>query len=196
MKTWKYITVLTVTAAVFAARSATAQDSTTTTTTVQTEPPPTVVVSNYAEPFYRDHEFSIDGFGSLSLGEQFIDNISATKVRKNGRLGGGAGVNLFFNKMVGIGADAWSEDLHNHAVDDVSGALIVRFPLADSGVAPYVFGGGGYQFDPVPQGFGQFGGGIEFRFNPHAGIFIDARYLVTRKSEDFGLARLGLRFGF
>jgi len=196
MKAWKYLTVLSAVAAAFFVRSAAAQD--TTTTVIQTEPTPpsTIVVSNSEEAFYRDHEFSIDGFGSVSLGEQFLNSLSTTKVKKNGRLGGGAGVNLFFNRMVGIGADAWSEDLHDHAVDDVSGSLIVRFPLADSGVAPYVFGGGGYQFDPIPQGFGQFGGGIEFRFNPHAGLFVDARYLVTRKSEDFGLARLGLRFGF
>jgi len=208
MKTWKYIAALAVAGTAFLVQPASAQETTTTTTTpstpgetsttvVQTEPPPsTIVVSNYTEPYYRDHELSIDAFGTLSLGEQFINSISATKVRRNGRLGAGAGVNLFFTRNVGIGADAWSEDVRGRFVDNVSGNLIVRFPIADSILAPYVFGGGGYQFEPVSQGFGQFGAGIEIRFNPHTGIFVDARYLVTRRTEDFGLGRAGLRFSF
>jgi len=166
------------------------------TTVIQTQPAPTVVVTNYAEPFYRDQEFSIDLFGSLSLGEQYINSISSAKVRHHGRLGAGAGVNLFFTKNVGIGADAWSEDTTERFVDNVSGNLIVRFPIADSGLAPYVFGGGGYQFEPVSQTFGQFGGGIEIRFNPHTGIFLDARYVIPRHTESFGVARAGFRFSF
>jgi hypothetical protein len=98
--------------------------------------------------------------------------------------------------MVGIGADAWSEDKTGKFIDDVSGNLIVRFPIANTGLAPYVMGGGGYQFDRVSQSFGQFGGGIEIRFNPHVGIFVDARYLVTRRTSDYGLGRAGLRFSF
>jgi len=195
MKTRNYLIGLTMAGAVFMVRPASAQD--TTTTIIQTEPPPsTIVVSNYTEPFYRDHEFSIDAFGTLSLGEQFINTISASKVRRNGRLGAGAGVNLFFSKNVGIGADAWSEDTRGRFVDNVTGNLIVRFPLGDSGVAPYVFGGGGYQFEPVDQALGQFGAGIEFRFDPHVGLFVEARFLVPRRTDNFGLARAGLRFGF
>jgi len=204
MKTWKYISTVAVIGTVMLGCSVYGQDTTTTvtppgttTTVVQTEPPPsTVVVSNYTEPFYRDHEFSVDGFGTLSLGEQFINNISATKVRRNGRLGAGAGVNLFFAKNVGIGADAWSEDTRGKFVDNVSGNLIVRFPIGTSALAPYVFGGGGYQFEPVSQAFGQFGAGFEVRFSPNVGIFVDARYLVTRRTDDFGLGRAGLRFSF
>src|SRR5256885_219839 len=101
MKTWKYISTVAVIGTVMLGSSVYGQDTTTTTTpsgttttVIQNEPPPsTVVVSNYTEPFYRDHELSIDGFGTLSLGEQFINNISTTKIRKNGRLGAGAGVN-------------------------------------------------------------------------------------------------------
>jgi len=202
MKTWKYISAWAIVGTAFLATPGFAQDTTTTTTSgtttiVQTEPPPsTVVVSNYTEPFYRDHELSIDGFGTLSLGEQFINSISAARVRHNGRLGAGAGVNLFFARNVGIGADAWSESASGRFVDNVSGNLIVRFPIGDSALAPYVFGGGGYQFEPVSQAFGQFGAGIEVRFDPHVGLFVDARYLVTRRTDDFGLARAGLRFSF
>lgn len=165
------------------------------TTVVQTEPS-TVIVTNETEPMYRDQELSIDLFGTLSLGEQFIDSISAAKVRHNGRLGAGAGVNLFFLRNVGIGADAWSEDITGRFVDNLSGSLIVRFPIGDTGLSPYVFGGGGYQFEPVSQSFGHFGAGLEIRFNPHTGIFVDARYVVTHRTEDFGVARAGFRFSF
>src|SRR5438874_8961604 len=49
------------------------------TTIVQTEPS-TVVVTNETEPMYRDQELSIDAFGTLSLGEQFINSLSSTTV--------------------------------------------------------------------------------------------------------------------
>jgi len=208
MKTLKYLTASAMLGAmVFAAHAQTtttvvepssppppppSQDQT---TIVQTEPS-TVVVTNETEPMYRDQELDIDAFGTLSLGEQFIDSISSTKVRRNGRLGAGAGASLFFVKNVGIGADAWSEDTKGQFIDNVSGSLIVRFPIGNSGLSPYVFGGGGYQFEPISQAFGHFGGGIEIRFNPHVGIFVDARYVVTRHSEDFGLGRAGFRFSF
>jgi len=210
MKTLKYLTASAMLAAVVCAA-----DAQTTTTVVEPTPPPpppatqdqttivqtttepsTVVVTNETEPMYRDQELSIDAFGTLSLGEQSIDKISAARIRHNGRLGAGAGVNLFFAKNVGIGADAWSEDTKGQFIDNVAGSLIVRFPIANSGLSPYVFGGGGYQWEPVDQAFGHFGGGLEIRFNPHAGIFVDARYVITRKTDDFGLGRAGFRFSF
>jgi hypothetical protein len=58
------------------------------------------------------------------------------------------------------------------------------------------FGGGGYQFDPISQKLADGGGGIEFRFSPNAGIFIDARYVFADKTDDFGIGRLGFRFSF
>jgi hypothetical protein len=207
MKTLKYLAISMVGAMVYAVGAQTtttvveqptppppppSQDQT---TIVQTEPS-TVVVTNETEPMYRDQEFSIDAFGSLSLGEQFIDKISSDRIRKNGRLGAGAGVNLFFAKNVGIGADAWSEDTRGQFIDNVSGSLIVRLPIGNSGLAPYVFGGGGYEFEPVDQAYGHFGAGLEIRFNPHVGIFVDARYIVPRKTDDFGLGRAGFRFSF
>jgi hypothetical protein len=63
-------------------------------------------------------------------------------------------------------------------------------------VAPYAFGGAGRQFDPVIQWTWDAGGGIEWRFTPHAGIFLDARYVWCDDTEDYGLARLGVKFGF
>jgi hypothetical protein len=74
--------------------------------------------------------------------------------------------------------------------------LIARFPIGESGFAPYVFGGGGRQFDPIELWFGQVGGGLEFRFTPNVGLFTDVRYVLTDGAEDHGLARLGVRLVF
>lgn len=193
MKTWKHLTALAVVATAGISFSARAQDQTTTIVQTQQPPPP---AANYAEPYYRGSELSVDGFGTLSLGEWTINHLSGARVRHNGKLGAGAGVNFFFSKMVGIGGDAWSEDTTGRFIDNASGSLILRFPIGDSPFAPYVFGGGGYEFDHVPQGFGQFGGGIEIRFNPHVGIFADARYIVADKTDDWGVGRAGFRFSF
>jgi hypothetical protein len=44
--------------------------------------------------------------------------------------------------------------------------------------------------------FGQFGGGMEFRFTPHVGIFIDARAVVPNETKYYGVGRVGMRFAF
>ena len=44
---------------------------------------------------------------------------------------------------------------------------------------------------------GHWGGGLEYRFNRHVGIFADGRYEVVDKSRNnFGLIRTGVRFAF
>ena len=145
---------------------------------------------------YRAQEFSIDGFASGSIGKQTIDHLSGDTVEHDGRLGAGGGLNFFFNRHIGIGGDAYTENTADHFIDSASGNLIARLPLGRSGVAPYIFGGGGHQFDEVAQTFGQAGAGIELRFMQHAGIFIDARYVVPDRTDNYGVGRAGLRINF
>jgi hypothetical protein len=97
---------------------------------------------------------------------------------------------------------------------------LARYPIGNSGFAPYVFAGiGGFVpgegsdfFDTVANGVsrkirnsnrddilleGHWGGGLEYRFNRHIGIFTDGRYEVVDKSRNnFGLIRTGIRFAF
>ena len=145
---------------------------------------------------FRADEFSIDIFGSVSLGEDVIRRISRERVRDNGRLGYGAGANYFFTRHFGLSADAYTENPHHSFVDDAAGSLVFRLPIDSLRLAPYAFGGGGYQFDPIEQPFVHAGAGLEYRFKNNAGIFLDARYVFARDSRDFGLARLGFRFSF
>jgi hypothetical protein len=146
--------------------------------------------------YYRGNEFSVDAFGSGSLGKYSIDHISGDRVRHNTRLGLGAGLNYFFNKYVGIGADAYSENTTGAFVDSTSGNLILRLPLGQSGFAPFVYGGGGHQFDLAHVSFAQVGAGMEYRFTPHLGTFLDARWVFPDRTKYYGVARLGLRFAF
>jgi len=152
--------------------------------------------SNHQGDLYRANELSMDVFGSGSLGEYTIDHPNSTRVRQNGRLGAGLGVNYFFTRNIGIGADAYSENTKGTFVDSASANLILRFPLNQTGFAPYVFGGGGYHFEEIRNEFAQAGGGMEYRFTRQIGIFIDARWVLPNQTSDYGVARLGMRFAF
>jgi hypothetical protein len=145
---------------------------------------------------YRAPELSLDGFGSVSLGQQTLEHISGDRVRHRARLGAGAGLNFFFLRMLGIGADAYSEDTHGNFIDKASGNAILRFPVLETGFAPYIFGGAGYAFDREPGKFAQGGGGFEFRFCQNIGLFIDGRYIFAHRIDNYGLARAGLRIAF
>jgi hypothetical protein len=74
--------------------------------------------------------------------------------------------------------------------------LILRLPLGQSGFAPYIFGGGGHQFDAVKLWFGQAGAGMEYRFTRHVGVFLDARTVWPNETKFYGVARAGMRFSF
>jgi hypothetical protein len=152
--------------------------------------------ANAPEELFQAHETSLDLFGSLSVGQETIDNISGESIEEDGEFGAGVGLNYFFTRMLGLGADAYSENTHGPFVDNTSANLILRFPLDKIRLAPYLYGGGGYQFDPGEVWFAQAGAGLEFRFNEGVGLFTDARYVMTDETENFGVARLGLRISF
>jgi Outer membrane protein beta-barrel domain len=146
--------------------------------------------------YYRPNEFDVEGFGTASIGKYTIDHLSNQRIRQNTRLGLGAGVSYFITRNFGIGGDAYSENTTGAFIDSASGNLILRFPLGQSGFAPYVYGGGGHQFDLAKVWFLQLGGGMEFRFTPNVGLFVDARWVIPDKTKYYGVGRLGMRFGF
>jgi hypothetical protein len=146
--------------------------------------------------YYRANELSLDGFATGSLGGYDINHISHNRIRHDTQGGAGAGINYFFTRYVGLGADAYSENTSGVFIDNAEGNLLLRLPLGQSGFAPYAFGGGGHQFDAAKLWFGQGGAGIEFRFCPHIGIFVDARAVFPNETKYYGVARAGLRFSF
>jgi len=153
-------------------------------------------MSSNTDDRYRANELSMDVFGSASLGKYSIDHLSSDRVRHNTRLGLGVGLTYFITRNIGIGAEAYSEDTSGPFIDSASANLTLRLPVGQSGFAPYVFGGGGEQFDLNRLSFGQAGVGFEYRFTPKVGIFTDARMVWPTETQYFGVARLGLRFAF
>ena len=153
-------------------------------------------VSNNQGDYYQSSELSVDAFGTGSLGEYTLAHLSSDNVRHNVRFGVGAGINYFITRNIGIGADAYSQNTTGAFIDSASASLILRLPLGQSGFAPYAFGGGGHQFDMAQMWFGQFGAGMEYRFTPHVGVFLDARGVLPNETKYYGVARVGLRFAF
>ena len=122
--------------------------------------------------------------------------MSEARIRHNTRLGAGLGLSYFITRNIGISADAYSENTTGTFVDSASLNLTARFPLGESGFAPYIFGGGGHQFDLAKIWFGQAGAGVEYRFTPNVGMFVDARLVLPERTRYYGVARLGMRFAF
>jgi hypothetical protein len=145
---------------------------------------------------YRDYEFDFDLFGTLALNRQTIDHISTQRIYHHAQLGLGAGGTFYFCRYIGVGGDVYSSDTTGSFVDSTSGNVYLRYPILDSGIAPYIFGGGGYDFEEIKQGFGQAGTGIEFRLLKNVGFFVDARYVFAAESKDYGVGRAGFRVSF
>ena len=203
------IKITTLTAAVLLTASAgIAQETTTTTTTTTT----TQEVHVWNDPhqwwanhwsrstanLYQANELSVDMFASYISQEHKIENIFHNTVR-HGFWGGGVGLNYFFDRYLGIGGDIQMFDSNGalrNFVNNIDGSLIARFPICDSGLAPYVFGGGGRQTNPSWEWSGHAGVGAEYRFNPGMGIFTDARYMWVKHIPDEILFRAGFRFAF
>ena len=144
---------------------------------------------------YTPCELSLDGFATFTAAEEKIENVFSTNIR-SGKWGGGVGLNYFFTRELGIGGDINMPGDGGKLVHNGSGSLIARFPIPGSGLAPYVFGGGGRLVEPTWQWEGHAGVGLEFRFNPVTGVFGDARYIWADKTQDELLIRTGLRFVF
>ena len=175
-----------------------AQDST---NAVMTTPPPPPVTRNDDSidypPLYRSQELDVDLFGNASIGKQTLEHISGDRLRHHAEYGGGGGLTYFFCKYVGVGGEYDADTREGGGFfDTAEGNIFLRVPILETGLAPYVFGGGGYEFQDVRQDFGQAGAGLEFRFCRHFGIFADGRYVFTDKTSDYAEARAGFRFAF
>jgi hypothetical protein len=144
---------------------------------------------------FTANEFTVDLFASYLRGHAHGDEDSFFDEPEHGDWGGGIGANYFFTRYIGIGADTTIHANGGSFVDTASGSLIVRVPIEAISLAPYVFGGGGYDFQGDDQAFGQVGAGLEFRLNRHTGVFVFGRYSWGVDS-DLSLIRSGLRFAF
>ena len=143
------------------------------------------------EPCFRDTELQLDIFGSYT-------NATSSSQYGDG-FGGGLALNYFFMRYIGIGVDANLYDGQVNGAWSFSGRLIARYPIEAGGlcIAPYIFGGGGYQVDGSGDGTYHAGGGLEWRAVPQKlGIFAEGRYTWSANDNDSAQARLGVRLVF
>lgn len=145
---------------------------------------------------YTANELNVALFATGRVGERTLRRASIDRVKRNGRLGAGVGISYFFCRYVGLEAEAYSDSTSHNFIDNVNAHLIGRLPIGETGLAPYVFGGAGRQLDPRYQWTWDVGAGLEWRFASHVGLFTDARFVWADKTKDYGLGRLGVKFGF
>lgn len=90
--------------------------------------------------------------------------------------GAGAEAKVFVTRNIGLGLEGdWLAA--ENSIGAVMGTVTARFPMGSN--APYVFGGAGVQFGDQTKAVGKLGGGIEHRFSPHTGVFVDAGWMFT-----------------
>jgi len=151
-----------------------------------------------AAPKYTASELSLDMFASYVHAEEKFSHLFQTNIRHDSTWGGGVGLNYFITREFGISGDINIGDNGGNFIDQAMGAAVIRIPLEPTGLAPYIFGGGGRGFDPSWEWLAQAGVGLEYRFNPVTGLFADARYIWHLKDGSFDrlMIRTGLRLVF
>jgi len=135
---------------------------------------------------FREPEMTLDLFGTWADHDKFGDDTA--------HVGGGLGINYFPSRFLGLGVDSYLEEWRWPY--RVNGSAIGRFPLGQSGLAPYGLIGGGREFKYVTQWYWHAGGGLELKLNPYTGLFADGRRVFADKTPDYTLVRAGLRLGF
>ena len=135
---------------------------------------------------YAPREFSIDFGGGYATRDKGGADKDA--------FGIALGVNYFITENIGAGVDTYADAFTAPYALNFSG--IYRYPISDTGFAPYGFAGFGRQWEHAAQWTGHIGLGLEFRVNTHTGLFLDGRRVFADTTSDYALWRLGLRFGF
>lgn len=137
---------------------------------------------------FRDMEFQIDAF--------YTGFVGTPGSRLGTGSGGGFGVNFFFARYFGIGYEgAW---YGNNGVGEhlpVGGNVFFRYPICSLNLAPYAMVGGGASWDGFGKGYGNVGGGLEYRLTNNIGLFGDSRYFYGGVGNVMNF-RGGIRIAF
>lgn len=131
-------------------------------------------------------ETTLDVFSSYSIPDHrgFTD----------GHLGIGVGGNHFFNSYLGVGLDTGVDkfDWPNH----INASVILRYPIEEWSLAPYIFTGFGRQFHDTAQWTYHIAGGVDYRLNQKTGVFTDVGAILPETTRNALLFRLGVRYRF
>jgi opacity protein-like surface antigen len=139
---------------------------------------------------FKNNELQLDLFGSGAFYQQ-----------GQPLWGGGAGLNYFFLKYVGLGVEQTLAGRSNGGTEwGTFGNFFLRYPICSWNIAPYALAGLGAVYSNGQKGTlaGTVGAGLEYRVTDNIGIFTDARWLYNTDNGNSGavLARTGVRFAF
>jgi hypothetical protein len=149
------------------------------------------VITAPEQQLFRADEVDLDAFVGGAAGN--FNHKQYTGV------GGGLGATYFFTRCWGIGIDDTLGSLNGNGAtyDNLQGNLIARLPMESLHLAPYAIAGGGATWgNHNAQGNGNVGCGIEYRFNPSIGLFVDSRYIYGNQGLNENLSRAGIRLAF
>ena len=137
---------------------------------------------------FRSNELQLDLFGSGAFYKQ-----------GEPAWGGSVGVNYFFLKYVGLGAEQTLVARQDAAEWGTFGNLFIRYSICSWNIAPYAVAGLGAVYGQSNAVLaGTVGGGLEYRITDNIGIFADARWLYNASVSNSGavVARTGIKFAF
>lgn len=140
------------------------------------------------EPAFGETELQVDVYGA------YVDAGSSD----GDGFGGGLAINYFFHRNFGLSLDTNASEGDSDTVWQHSVGLIGRYPFELNGVflSPYLKVAGGIQSQDGTDAFLALGGGLEWRVNPHLGLFTEATYGFVQDNADFVTIRAGVRFVF
>jgi Outer membrane protein beta-barrel domain len=169
--------------------------------------------------YFRANEFSLGLFGAY--GWTYDQNRRGIS---DHYWGGGVDGQYFLLQYLGFAIEGnfFNEVPGDFFGSTVTGNAIFRYPLdikyPTLHLAPYAFAGVGGLFNSnntftrvatfgnahrlnrsntEDEVLGDFGGGLEYRFTPHIGLFSDVRFnLVSGPKNNFLSTRFGLRYAF
>lgn len=153
----------------------------------------------HADDFLLDHFNFAPGTGTFSDQELSLDLFGYTASKDKGggdhqAWGPGVAGNYFFTQYLGAGGEVYADAFEPPYLINALGE--VRYPIQELSLAPYAILGIGRQWAHAPQWLGHFGGGLEYRFCPKTGVFVDARRVFAANSPDYTLIRFGFRLVF
>ena len=141
---------------------------------------------------YRANEFSLATFGTYQ--------VSGTETG-DGAWGVGLQADYFVTENLGASLSTVRNQFGSGSfIQNLSIAPVFRFPVADTGFAPYATAGVSVAFDQGNERYYFVGGGLEYRFTPNVGAFADYQHVFRGDQpgvlNDAQVIRTGLRWAF
>lgn len=145
--------------------------------------------------FFRAHEWQAD----IAV----VGAAGTFRGKPSESIGGNCGVNYFVTKYLGVGIDnsvsGYGTPSSIKASERLQADLLLRYPIENWHLAPYIMVGGGATWDTSSQGNGNVGGGFDYRLTHHIALFGDVRWLYGNSTQGIvstAMPRAGVRFVF